>query len=52
MGFVTNQWLRGIVERNKSYRPMEVSINPLNTSDSWSNNKKVFGGIRATIPRD
>ena len=37
MGFVSNQWLnRGMGVRNRSYRPVPVSITCKEASDAWS----------------
>jgi hypothetical protein len=51
MGFVSNQWLnRGMGLRNRSYRPVEVSITCREADDSWSRRNDVVVEFVARRP--
>ena len=44
MGFITDNWLKGTVERNREHRPTEVAVGVSAPSSEWSSH-----GVEALI---
>lgn len=45
MAYVTNQWLKGIAQRNRSYHPIRVEISARPSADKWSTAHKVVADL-------
>jgi hypothetical protein len=50
MGFVTNQWIKGNVVRNRKFAPVNGTVSAKSSKDSWSKQRGVVLEIR--IERD
>ncbi len=46
MGFITNQWLKGYPERNRSFSPVDGAVTGSASDDSWSKARNVVLEIK------
>lgn len=48
MAFITTQWLKGTVERNRGHFPVRVTVEPGTPSDNWGERNQIAAHIQAT----
>lgn len=49
MAYITNQWLKGVVQRNRGHSPIKVAVEPrVSSDDEWDASHQIAAHIQAT----